>query len=561
MGVKHFFIWFKKQFKNHIKSIQNNVSEISVDNLLIDMNGIFHNSAQKIYEYGNHKPTTKHYINKSNKQILMFQDVTLTIETLISITKPKKRIIMCIDGTAPISKQFQQRKRRFKTILDNKKNGSKNEFDSNCISPGTQFMDYLSKYIDWYIKKRITEDDVWKNLEIIFSDHSTVGEGEHSLLNYIRRYGNPLETFMIHGLDADLIMLSMCTHLPYIYILRDELYDKSYSHCIIDVGSIRHELIHILKWINNKQVFNYKLAIYDFVLFNFLSGNDFLPQVPGIEILEGSIDLLIDIYKLVGQSFGHLTKYDNDDIVLNIDALQNFFYHISSFEKIMLENKMNKKHSFFPDLLLDKHSYFFDNKYNINIDSYRKEYMSRFDSTEYACHSYIQGMQWVLTYYTKGVPSWDWFYPFHYAPISFELQKHISTYKRVKYELSFPNTPFEQLLSILPPESSKLLPYPLSDLLTSNSDLKKFCPKEFDIDLSGKRKEWEGIILLPMVDNKIIKQIFKNEIQNIDAKHLRRNMVGHTYKYTFNPKFIPKTINSYYGNLNNTQISKQIFDI
>ena len=210
MGIKHFFSWFRNRFSDCIYNLKKGetfrdireeiVSDeeieggVEIDNLMIDMNGIFHNSAQKIYQYGNHKPKPRLLGSRAppkgagglQKQLQVFQHICETIDSIIHIVKPKKRLILCVDGPAPLSKQSQQRQRRFLSVTR-----EETSFDSNCITPGTKFMDFLSKYIDWYIRKSMsTESSPWANLEVIFSNEKAPGEGEHKLINYIRKYGN-----------------------------------------------------------------------------------------------------------------------------------------------------------------------------------------------------------------------------------------------------------------------------------------------------------------------------------------------------------------------------------
>jgi len=44
---------------------------------------------------------------------------------------------------------------------------------------------------------------------------------------------------------------------------------------------------------------NLERIIDDFIFFCFFIGNDFLPNISALDIAEGSLDKLIDLYKLI----------------------------------------------------------------------------------------------------------------------------------------------------------------------------------------------------------------------------------------------------------------------
>jgi hypothetical protein len=971
MGIKNFFGWYKNQFNQHISKLGRgqNFAEInvSVDNLMIDMNGVFHNSTQKIYEYGNYKPNPrmlqknirKKNINGLKKQIKVFEDVCSTVESIFNLVDPTKRLILCVDGPAPQSKQNQQRQRRFRSAME-KDDKEFSSFDSNCLTPGTKFMDYLSKYIDWFIRKKISEDERWQKVEIIFSSEKACGEGEHkcsrvgtpillyngrikkvediqvgdkligddgysrtvlslvsgedemfeiiqnngdnytvnknhilslqynyhqcifwneqtcswivklynkkyksksfiglseyeitfaktdkktkdeayedalkyletiqdnnildisvveylklpkniqkklygfrcsgvnwekknviidpyllglflgygdcinlviytidkeivhylekychengfklihneknisykicdntqktsriisalqnynliqnkhipieykvndeetrlkllsgiidsddnvkkegrlltiiqcicreklvedivylsrsvgfctnvnkkkyeytccnckkkvgecykislsgdlekipilvsrkkclsngksivdnlisikilsvgrdkyygfntdgnhryllgdftvthNCISFIRNYGDITDSYCIHGLDADLIMLAMGTHVPNFYILREDLYDKNNEFFCIKIGNIRSELAEMMRWESENHVFNCELAINDFIFLCFTVGNDFLPHIPSLEIIQNGIETILSVSRNVGSYYGHITRVEGGCIIFNIIPLQLFFTSIAGEEKGILEEKLTKKKSYFPDHLLNNYArQLKGGKYELDIEGYREGYCQEHfkeESMEQICHLYLEGMQWVLSYYTRGVPNWKWCFPYHYAPPANILARFTQTFIQPVYGRTIPTTPFQQLLSVLPPKSANLIPSPLNRLLLDeDSPLKVFCPDKIEIDLAGKRREWEGTVLLPIVDFSIVRDSYFEKIALLDQRELKRNIAGRSCVYIFTPQS-SGMFRSYYGDIPECKVRKMMIDL
>jgi 5'-3' exonuclease len=101
-------------------------------------------------------------------------------------------------------------------------------FDSNAISPGTEFMMELCNQLHFFVKYKVSTDPLYQNLEtVVLTDGMVPGEGEHKMLDYIRQLRlkdtyDPNTRHCFYGADADLIMLSLLTHEPHFTIIREE---------------------------------------------------------------------------------------------------------------------------------------------------------------------------------------------------------------------------------------------------------------------------------------------------------------------------------------------------
>lgn len=541
MGVKYFFVWFRKNHGDCLRVLNRKrpVVEqgVDVDVLGLDMNGIFHPCAQKIFEYGSGKRNERFLKPRRKKPYKVleeqtFKEICNQIDSLVHSVRPKKQLLLCIDGVAGTSKMTQQRSRRFKSAQERDEDAV---FDSCSITPGTPFMNRLCRYMDRYIRIKMMEDPLWRGLDILFSSEKQPGEGEHKIKNFIRKNGNPHWKYAIYGLDADLFMLSLAIGRDNVMILRENPYNANEIYHI-DIGRFANKL---------KKELGTKNAIADFILLCFLVGNDFLPSVPSMEILLGGIQTMIETYQKVCAPMGIV----GSDGVISWEMLADFFQALEPVEHSSLIEKYHKRGKYFKDELME--AYFeadpsvLDERgretVHIDFEQYtRAYYTKKFPSNpsrEQICHEFLYGMQWVIHYYLYEIPQWNWTYPYHYAPFIRDLHIHTRSMKRVSYPVSKPYETFQQLLSVIPPQSYHLLPKPLQPLVMDDtSPLAQYYPSTFEIDLSGKKAEWEGVVLVPMIDQQTLTFAYQSARDMLSESEQKRNRPEKMRRYHHHPE-------------------------
>jgi 5'-3' exonuclease len=126
--------------------------------------------------------------------------------------------------------------------------------------------------------------------------------------------------------------------------------------------------------------------------------------------------------------------------------------------------------------------------------------------------------------------SWTWYYPYLYAPLASDLVD-LAQYD-ITFERGAPFTPLMQLLSVLPPQSSTMLPEPYKNLMIDPaSPLVEFYPKDFEVDANGKKNSWECIVRIPFInEEKLVGAVCEIDHRSKLQEHeRRRNIAGEEY--------------------------------
>jgi 5'-3' exonuclease len=404
-----------------------------IDYLYLDANGLLHKAAQTVFNYGQERRLMRMRsvyasMTPDQKRTAVYSMFLNKVMDIITAVRPTTLAYLALDGTAPRAKQAQQRQRRFvaarstctstgtsasagtdvgtssetssmsETSTDaSKERISSPEFSSMEITPGTQFMHGLDVFLQRELPNvvsKVFQSRGMENTALMYSPPSVPGEGEHVLMDYMRRL--PAEdrenrTHCLFGPDGDLIMLCLSVHIPKMFLLREDdqrVGDFKLSFDFVDIGNVRNNFIPTLKTkpvTATAQIATAQIAtaqtkssatspstlirdvVNDFVLIGFFVGNDFLPRIKMFYSLEDGLEKLV--YEVMNIRFG--TKRDGAQFgctttVTTPEGLRSFvktsdftelISRLAKVEKEYLESQTRKTASEprFEDNTLKKH--------------------------------------------------------------------------------------------------------------------------------------------------------------------------------------------------------------
>ncbi|EAX95580.1 XRN 5'-3' exonuclease N-terminus family protein [Trichomonas vaginalis G3] len=441
MGVAGFFKWLISRYPSICRGASSGISP-SFDCFFVDFNCIIHNAIRTI---------------QGSKDLIedeLITEVLRFLDILVHVVQPTKLLYISVDGPAPLAKCIEQRSRRFSG--QGKKEVAEG-FTKNSITIGTKFMNDLHLKILDYLKERVNRDPIWAMPHIIYDSYHTPGEGEHKLINFIRyqrAQGTWNEDYSccIYSPDADIFFIALNTHMKKIAILKDssgdlKLADKKYNSASVRfwAGDFIYVYLSILRQLLAAEFFNSNEDMVnnitdDFCAISSLLGNDFIPSFPFF-----NIDNFNNALEVYFTQYLPKSKYIVENGEFNYSNLSDFLrdvaYNVGDAEKSVSKQQNLLSYA----------------EKNVQAKFALPEGPGFDEKIKEIVYHVMDSFVWVLNLYTKGILSWEWYYPYSSAPPLLIISKYLQGYKP-NFTQGAPPKSLEVLVSLLPANSANLLP-------------------------------------------------------------------------------------------------------
>lgn len=540
MGVPGFVSFLSRKYP---RCIRKNTPP-DVYGLFIDTNGIVHDANKNVSLRRVYKPAQREDYERD-----IHIEVVSLIRDIVKNVTPQSLLYIALDGVAPQAKIHQQSQRRYMASLH--REGV--QWDTNAITTGTKFMADLGYHLK--------HSHILNSLapKIVVSTDKDPGEGEHKIVRNIRKLHDENKdadaNFVIHGLDADIILLSLAMYPASIHIIRHSSNHDEKNHVrqsCIDIKSLANEIHHKMlyhinrhkrasmqstnaivddvAWVDTSSngpqtVDNAKKGlIYDFIVLTMFMGNDFIPKSYSLDMKNNELDVLLTAYTRARMSvpgsydgvLADISENETNTATCRDRVWTTLLREIALRENKRVSDRM-KRECFqfkFPHGHSRQERIEFYGDYHrtreLAIAFDQKDWRTRYYKVANIPHpnvsasKYMNGIRWNIRYYYIGGESIDgslssekhsWMYEWNHAPSFLDILR--VTESRINSNLPLFDSKFVERKQRSPIDHLvSVLPYQSISLLPSHIREKIKVPhgqfqKPIEIDAMGAIYLWE----------------------------------------------------------------------
>jgi 5'-3' exoribonuclease 1 len=120
-------------------------------------------------------------------------------------------------------------------------------------------------------------------------------------------------------------------------------------------------------------------------------------------------------------------------------------------------------------------------------------------------------------------------------------------------------------MGVLPDRSKTIVPSVYHELMTSpDSPIIDFYPRDFELDMNGKKMEWEAVVKIPFIDEKRLLSAMAPKNKLLSDAEKARNEFGVSLKFTYAPDLdftYPSSLVGIFPDLNHCHCVENIFDL